>query len=64
MALYYSVQVITTITFGDILPVPNIARMTAIVEATTGVFYMATLISRLVGLYATSPLRILGAENR
>lgn len=51
LALYFSVQVITTITFGDILPVSDMARMTAIVEATTGVFYMAILISRLVGLY-------------
>jgi hypothetical protein len=55
MALYFSVQVITTITFGDVMPVSNIARMTTIVEATTGVFYMALLISRLVGLYASRP---------
>lgn len=55
MALYFSVQVITTITFGDVMPVSNIARMTTIVEATTGVFYMAILISRLVGLYASAP---------
>lgn len=55
LALYFSVQVITTITFGDILPVSNIARMATIVEATLGVFYMAILISRLVGLYANRP---------
>ena len=48
-------QVITTITFGDILPLSNIARMMTIVEATAGVFYMAILISRLVGLYASKP---------
>lgn len=50
-ALYFSVQVLTTITFGDILPVSNIARMMAIVEAAAGVFYMAILVARLVGLY-------------
>lgn len=50
-ALYFSVQIVTTITFGDILPVSNVARMMAIVEAALGVFYMAILISRLVGLY-------------
>ncbi|BBO34242.1 potassium channel family protein [Lacipirellula parvula] len=50
-SLYFSVQVLTTITFGDILPVSNIARMMAIVEAAAGVFYMAILIARLVGLY-------------
>jgi Ion channel len=55
LALYFSVQVITTITFGDILPLSNVARMMTIVEATAGVFYMAILISRLVGLYAIKP---------
>jgi hypothetical protein len=54
-ALYFSVQILTTITFGDILPLSNIARMMSIVEATAGVFYLAILISRLVGLYASHP---------
>lgn len=52
-ALYFSVQILTTITFGDILPVSNIARMTSLVEAMVGVFYMAILVARLVGLYAS-----------
>jgi hypothetical protein len=52
-ALYFSVQILTTVTFGDILPVSNIARMMALVEATVGIFYLAILISRLVGLYSS-----------
>jgi hypothetical protein len=51
LALYFSMQVLTTITFGDVLPASNAARMMCLVEATTGVFYMATMIARLVGLY-------------
>jgi hypothetical protein len=48
----FSVQILTTITFGDILPV-YIARMLALVQSTSGVFYMAILVARLVGLYAS-----------
>jgi hypothetical protein len=55
MALYYSLQVLTTITFGDVLPVSSVARMTTLVEAAVGVFYMAIMIARLVGLYSVPP---------
>jgi hypothetical protein len=58
-ALYFSVQILTTITFGDILPVSNVARMLALVQSTSGVFYMAILVARLVGLYSSG-----GPSNR
>jgi hypothetical protein len=58
-ALYFSVQILTTITFGDILPVSNVARMLALVQSTSGVFYMAILVARLVGLYSSG-----GPANR
>ncbi len=51
-SLYFSVQIITTTTFGDIMPVSNAARMLALVEATVGLFYLAILVSRLVGAYS------------
>jgi hypothetical protein len=54
-ALYFSMQILTTITFGDILPVSNFARVMALVEAMAGMFYLAILISRLVGLYSSRP---------
>ncbi|TWU29610.1 potassium channel family protein [Bythopirellula polymerisocia] len=50
-SLYFSVQIITTITFGDIMPISDTARMLALVEATFGMFYLAILVSRLVGAY-------------
>jgi hypothetical protein len=52
-ALYFSVQILTTITFGDIMPASNVARMMSLVEASAGVFYLAILIARLVGLYSS-----------
>lgn len=55
MALYFSMQVLTTITLGDILPISNLARVMAIVEAGAGVFYLAIMIARLVGLYSSEP---------
>ncbi len=51
-AVYFSFGVMGTVGFGDIVPVASTARLLAVFEATTGLFYVAILISRLVGLYA------------
>jgi hypothetical protein len=56
LALYYSVQVLTTITFGDVVPASSVARMITLVEAAVGVFYLAIMIARLVGLYSSRPI--------
>ncbi len=61
-SLYFSLGVMSTVGFGDITPVSRTARLLAVLEATTGVFYVAILISRLVGLYApTRPGSDIGA---
>lgn len=52
-ALYFSVEILTALAFGDILPVSNVARMMTVFEATTGIFYVTILIARLVGLYTS-----------
>jgi len=51
-ALYFSFGALTTVCYGDIIPVSNSARMLAMMEASTGVFYLALLVARLVGLYS------------
>jgi hypothetical protein len=51
--LYFSYITLTTVGYGDIVPVSSAARMLAIVEAMFGMFYMALLISRLVSLYTS-----------
>jgi len=51
-ALYFSFTVLSTVGFGDIVPVARVARLLAVIEATTGLFYLTVLIARLVGLYS------------
>ena len=53
-AFYFSFGTLTTVGFGDITPVSKIARTLAVMEAVTGTFYLAILISRLVGMYSST----------
>lgn len=46
---YYSFVTLTTLGYGDILPVTEFARMVAYLEAVTGVMYTAILVAGLVG---------------
>ncbi len=63
-ALYFSLGTLTTVDYGDIIPVSNVARMLAMLEAITGVFYLAILIARLVSLYSSNqPGQSTGAQN-
>lgn len=52
-ALYFSFVTLSTMGYGDVLPVAPVARMLAMVEAMTGVFFVSVLIARLVSLYTT-----------
>jgi voltage-gated potassium channel len=50
--IYYSFVTLTTLGYGDILPVSATARVLAYSEAVFGVFYMAMLVSVLVSAYS------------
>lgn len=50
---YFSFVTLTTTGYGDTLPISPLARALAILEALTGVLYLAVLISRLVGSYSS-----------
>jgi voltage-gated potassium channel Kch len=52
--LYYSFVTLTTVGYGDIVPVHPIARSLAVLEALTGQLYPAILLARLVSLEVTS----------
>ncbi len=54
-AFYFSFATITTIGYGEIVPVANVARMLAVMEAVTGMFYIAIIISRLMALHSSNP---------
>lgn len=49
---YFSYITLTTLGYGDILPVSPWAQSLSVFEAMVGVLYIAILIGRLVGLYA------------
>lgn len=50
---YYSYATLTTLGYGDILPVTMWARSAASMEAIVGVLYITVIMARLVGLYAS-----------
>jgi len=55
--MYYSYMTLTTLGYGDIVPMTAHARSVSILEAVSGVLYVAVLIARLVGLYPRQDLR-------
>jgi hypothetical protein len=49
--LYLSFATLTTVGYGDVVPVAPLARMFAVMEAAAGVLYVAFTIARLVSAY-------------
>ncbi len=49
-ATYYSLVTLTTLGFGDIVPVSRAARLATVSEAALGQLYLAIFVGRLVGL--------------
>lgn len=47
---YYSYVTLTTLGYGDIVPLRPIARTLAFLEAIVGVFYMSIMIGSMIGL--------------
>jgi hypothetical protein len=56
-AFYFSFVTLSTVGYGDIVPVSRAARMLAVMESTTGTLFVATLIARLVAIHASSHTR-------
>lgn len=49
--LYLSLATLTTLGYGDVVAVSRPARMIVVLEAATGVFYVAITVARLVAAY-------------
>ena len=62
-ALYFSFVTLSTVGYGGIVPVASVARMLAMMEATSGLLYTAVLIARLVALH-TMERPATGAEEQ
>ncbi len=54
---YYSFITLSTVGYGDVIPLSPVARSFSFVEAVTGQIYLATLIARLVGLHIAHSLK-------
>jgi Ion channel len=52
--LYFSLATLTTLSFGDIVPVHPVARTFAALEAAAGILYIAITVARLVSGYQRS----------
>jgi Ion channel len=52
--LYLSLVTLTTLGYGDIVPISQPARTVAALEAVTGVLYIAITVARLVAAYASA----------
>lgn len=52
--IYYSFVTLSSVGYGDIVPVSRLARLLSWTESVFGQFYMAILVARLVALQLTS----------
>jgi voltage-gated potassium channel Kch len=52
--IYYSFVTLTTLGYGDMLPLSPPARSMAVLEAVVGQMFIAVLVARLVGLQIAS----------
>jgi hypothetical protein len=46
---YFSFTTLTTLGYGDVLPISGLARAAVVLEAVLAHFYLAVLVARLVG---------------
>lgn len=51
--LYFSYVTLTTLGYGDIIPLAPGVKFLSIIEAITGQLYIGTVIARILGLYLT-----------
>lgn len=54
--MYYSLVTLSTVGYGDVLPVSPLARTLASIEALIGQFYVAVVVATFVALFTTHSL--------
>lgn len=52
--IYFSLVTISTLGYGDVLPIHQVAQSWAVVETMIGQFYIAIILARLVSLYTVA----------
>jgi len=56
--VFYSFVTLTSLGYGDIVPMTAQARSLSILEAVSGIMYVAVLIARLVGLHSAAKSQV------
>ena len=54
--LYYSFVTITTLGYGDVTPVTDVAKSFSFLEAVVGQIYLVVLVARLVGIHISQSI--------
>jgi hypothetical protein len=62
--LYFSFTTLTTLGYGNLVPVTSYARSLAVLEAITGVIFISVMISRAIGLYITASVKKLKLQSK
>lgn len=52
---FFSFVTLTTIGYGDMVPISSLAKSLVIVEAVTGIMYPAVMIGRLIAMHSANP---------
>jgi hypothetical protein len=55
--IFFSFVTLTTVGYGDVVPMHGLAKSLTVLESITGVMYPAVLVGRLIGLHV-------GGKNR
>jgi hypothetical protein len=61
---YFSLATLSTVGYGDIVPVSPTVRMLAMIEAVTGQFYVAVVVATFVTLWVRAQARTKHAATR
>lgn len=54
--VYFSMITLSTVGYGDILPVSDVARILAMIEAIVGQFFVAVVVATFVSMYTTAAI--------
>ena len=52
LPMYYSYVVLSTLGFGDVIPIGSLAERVTVIEALLGQIFLATFVARLVSVYS------------
>ena len=55
--LYFSFVTLTTVGFGDVLPLSPLSKRLVVLEAAAGSIYMAVIVAMIVGRYMSMQLK-------